>query len=210
MATLEHFHSRAATSSNKANWIRPASAHDNPNLPRSVVTDGWPKGSRLSIGPDQTRGVCAYSPTMPQAVCGSTAAPEPVRPKRHPTRVLKQFALCALTVGLLAGCGSETEPSPSAVESASAAAEPTDLTCPTDERVGTAGGLLAEAPDGFDTREEAVEEWLRGGSHEGDDYIIFSDGTGAWILRADGTAHTKVSFLRSKGFVVHGYESCSS
>jgi hypothetical protein len=111
--------------------------------------------------------------------------------------------------GLLAGCGSQTGSGPSTDKSASPAAEPTDLTCPDGERVGTDGGLLAQPPDGFDTPEEAVESWLTN-TKNADDYVLSADGKGACILRDNGTAHTKVSFIRSSGYTVHGYEACSS
>ncbi len=110
---------------------------------------------------------------------------------------------------LLAGCGSETEVAPATTPSATSVPEPTELSCPDNMQVGTDGGLLAKMPNGFDTPEEAVEDWLSGNESSDDNYVLARDGSGAWILRDDGTAHTRVEFLRHSGYTVHGYQACS-
>src|SRR4051794_33842402 len=115
-----------------------------------------------------------------------------VRPPRlSRVRVLPACGLLAL-VACLSACGNDT----STVDTTTApAAAPTTLTCPSDEGVSTDGGYLAELPDGFDTREEAVEAFLADNDAFDDDYVISSDGKGAWVLRADGTAEARLTFL---------------
>ena len=122
-------------------------------------------------------------------------------------RVLHGCALLAL-VTCLTACGSDTS-AVATSKTASPEAAPTDLTCPTVERVQTDGGYLAELPDGFDTREEAVEAFLANNNAFDDDYALGPDGKSAWVLRADGTAEARLTFLRHSGYTVHGYEACS-
>lgn len=121
------------------------------------------------------------------------------------------FVAAATVFGLaLAACGQSADSAPKpGTESSTPAAAPTDLTCPSDERVGTDGGLLAEQPDGLDTRDEAIEAWLSRMQGWGEDYVLTDNRRGAWILREDGTAHAKVDFIRHQGFTVHGYTACS-
>ena len=116
--------------------------------------------------------------------------------------------LGALTVAAcLAACGHhDGRPTPAA----GSTREPTDLTCPGGDAVGTDGGYLAELPDGFDTREEAVESWLSQNHDFTGPYVISADGRGAWLVREDGTAKARLEFLRHSGFTVHGYERCTS
>ena len=132
-------------------------------------------------------------------------------------RVSTCLSVAVLSV-LLVGCGQEVVDE-SADEPAASAPQPpapTALSCPSDTSVHTAGGLLSKMPNGFDTREEAVEDWLSrsksptGGDWGGADYIIDENGREAWILRDDGTAVARVRFLRHSGFTVHGYNACTS
>ena len=46
-------------------------------------------------------------------------------------------------------------------------------------------------------------------SQGGTDYVLTGDASGAWVLRADGTAQAKVNLLLSDGWLVHGYEACA-
>ena len=86
---------------------------------------------------------------------------------------------------------------------------PKKLTCPSGEFVATDGGLLAAGGKlkGTETAGEAVEKWMasQGGIH----YLLTEDASGAWVLRADGTARAKVNLLLGDGWVVHGYQACS-
>lgn len=86
---------------------------------------------------------------------------------------------------------------------------PTHLTCPTEERVSTAGPYWARLPDGSATPEETVEAWM---SHTklGQGFVLTNHVHGAWILRSDGTAVAKVDFIRYSGYTVDGYEACAS
>jgi hypothetical protein len=113
---------------------------------------------------------------------------------------------------VLCGCGEavslrESPPSPAAEPGPA----PTALTCPTGEMVTSDGGLFAAGhlPDGYATPERAVEVWLGDVQRFGDDYVLTRDGRGAWVLRPDGTAKARVSFLRHSGYSVHGYQACS-
>ncbi len=85
---------------------------------------------------------------------------------------------------------------------------PSELSCPSGNAVGTDGGLLAELPDGYDTRKEALATWLEHWPEWGRRYTIADDGT-AWILRADGTARAHVTFIEHEGFTAQGYEECT-
>lgn len=88
---------------------------------------------------------------------------------------------------------------------------PTALTCPHDSMVLTAGGLFTgSTPAGYNTRRAAVDAWLAHAPPRfSRTYVISSNGRIAWLLRKDGTAETKLRFLRHEGFLVHGYESCT-
>jgi hypothetical protein len=103
-----------------------------------------------------------------------------------------------------------TTPEPSEPAASQAASKPPKrLTCPNGEFVGTDGGLLAAGAklEGTETAGEAVEKWMA--SQGGADYVLTDDASGAWVLRADGTARAKVNLLLSHGWVVHGYQACS-
>jgi len=130
-----------------------------------------------------------------------------------------QLVVLGAAAALLAACGTADGSAPPApadkaasakATETSPAAPPKDLTCPTDLRVATDGGLLAELPNGYDTRAEAVEAFLAVDDQWGDDYVLAEGGESAWILREDGTAEARVSFLRHQGFTVHGYQACAS
>lgn len=86
---------------------------------------------------------------------------------------------------------------------------PKKLTCSSGRSVATDGGLLVAGAElnGAETAAEAVQAWMA--SQGGTDYVLTGDATGAWVLRADGTAQAKVNLLLSDGWVVHGYEACA-
>ena len=120
-----------------------------------------------------------------------------------------------LTVGLLS-FGLATSACGVAVGEAVApvnppAPSPTELTCPTDLRVVSSGGFVArQSLDGHDTQDRAVDAWARTRASlikEEVDALPTDDG--AWVLRADGTAIAKVSFIENKGFTVYGYQVCA-
>ncbi len=121
----------------------------------------------------------------------------------HRTLIGISFVLSATLVG----CGSQTstsaadaEPSPS--ESASYEA-PKGLTCPTNGRVSSGGGLLAEVPVGPDTAEELVDAE----STEEKPWVLV--GRKAYELRPDGTAFKVHDLVKGpKGWFVDGYEAC--
>lgn len=46
-------------------------------------------------------------------------------------------------------------------------------------------------------------------THVGKEFALTDDGTGAWILRSDGTAVAKVEFIGHGGYTVDGYEACA-
>ena len=121
---------------------------------------------------------------------------------------VRRACLALVLPAVLVGCGSEVgspagdEPTPSMrVESVPV---PTELTCPSGEFVGTAGGSLAEWPEGADTPEEVVaaestpeEPWVLVGKK-------------AYVLRPDGTAFEVHDLVKGpKGWFLHGYEACA-
>ena len=110
---------------------------------------------------------------------------------------------------LVAGCGAGPDELDPVVASAQAPPTPSALTCPSGEMVGTAGGLLAKWPDGFDTPRQAVRVWLSTSDWPDADFVLSDDATEAWVLRDDGTAQARVGLLEHDGFTVHGYDACS-
>lgn len=118
---------------------------------------------------------------------------------------------------VLAACGHEVVDASPEVRSGAPAPRPapTQLSCPSNEMVSTAGGYLKKMPDGFDTREEAVESWLAttrnldGEDWSDADYVIAEGGHEAWVLRDNGSAQARVDFLFSSGFTVQGYDACA-
>lgn len=114
-------------------------------------------------------------------------------------------------MGCVAACGGGTDTAaPVTAASSTTNRVPTGLTC-TGLIVSTAGGLFAGSiPDGYKTREAAVDAWLAHAPRRySRDYVISSNGRVAWLLRKDGTAEAKLRFLRHRGFAVHGYEACA-
>ena len=121
---------------------------------------------------------------------------------------VRRLCLALALPAVLVGCGSEAattasdEPEPATKEIV--VREPEGLTCPTDERVSTAGGMLAEWPEGEDTPEEVVaaestpeEPWVLVGKK-------------AYVLRPDGTAFEVHELVKGpKGWFAHGYEACA-
>ena len=129
-----------------------------------------------------------------------------------PTMKTMRAALAGIPVAvLLAGCGSQTATTDaastqtgSADDTPSAAPAPKGLTCPSGERVGTAGGYLAEYPEGPDTPEEVVEEK----STEDEPWVLV--GRKAYVLRPDGTAYEVHDVVKGpNGWFLHGYEACA-
>lgn len=116
--------------------------------------------------------------------------------------------LAALSLGAV-GCGESEEAShvdpPVAVDTAG----PADLTCPGTGETVSMSADPAEMPDGFDTREEAIERWLTDRTEFGNRYLIAADGTGAWLLRPDDTAFAKVEFIEHHGFTANNYTACA-
>lgn len=130
-------------------------------------------------------------------------------------RVFVGLGVAVLAVAL-AGCGEEV--AGAAAQPTSELAEPATpsaLSCPSNKFFTTEGGFLAEKPDGFPTREQAVESFLaakiarvNGWADAG--YVISEDGKVGWVLREDGTAQVRLNFLRHDGFTVYGFDACSS
>jgi len=109
-----------------------------------------------------------------------------------------------LLSALLAGCGSETAHPPETEDVAGGSfVEPQGLTCPTDGRVGSSGGLLAEWPDGPDTAAEVVDAE----STPEQPWVLV--GRKAYELRPDGTAFKVHDLVNGpKGWFLGGYEAC--
>jgi hypothetical protein len=127
-------------------------------------------------------------------------------------RSLAALTSLLLAAPLIAGCGGTSTAARSVpTETVHEASTPTALTCPSGEGVQDPGGLLAKRPDGYDTREQAVEAWLEDTewAPADADFVVAEDGKSAWILRTDETATAQVRFLRHSGFTVYGYEACS-
>lgn len=131
---------------------------------------------------------------------------------------VRSLLKCALALTLLiatASCAvndqaAATTPEPSAPTATPTASElPKKLTCPSGRSVATDGGLLMAGAElnGTETAAEAVKAWMT--SQGGTDYVLTGDASGAWVLRADGTAQAKVNLLLSDGWLVHGYEACA-
>lgn len=117
---------------------------------------------------------------------------------------------------------SSATPSASADAFASASAATTQsgspessrlLTCPGDRTVQTDGGLrdpraiVIGHPSAF----AAVEAWMK--DQGGDDYVLDSARTTAWVLRTDGTARARlevVEVTNGEGWVIQGYKACVS
>ena len=123
-------------------------------------------------------------------------------------RVLVGIPLTVLLAPALVACGSQTvEPATGAAGSPSASpsyAEPKGLTCPSGEMVGTAGGYLAEHPDGVDDPQELVEQR----STPEEPWVLV--GRKAYVLRPDGTAFEVHDVVKGpKGWFLHGYEACA-
>lgn len=116
------------------------------------------------------------------------------------------FGVASLAV-LVLSCSSDSS-SDFGLTEATPSPMPSELSCPSGNMVGTDGGLLAEFLDGYDTREEALAVWLEHWPQWGKRYAIAEDGS-AWILRADGTALARVTFIEHKGFTAHGYDECT-
>ncbi|WP_134765746.1 hypothetical protein [Nocardioides sp. 1609] len=84
------------------------------------------------------------------------------------------------------------------------------LDCASSSMYSTDGGYMPRSqPDGFPTREEAVEAWLEASLYTGQDYQVSPSGRSALILRADGTAEANVTFHVHSGYTVRGVVGCS-
>lgn len=127
-------------------------------------------------------------------------------------RLVSRFLAGAMLVLAIvtAGCAGRASDRPFAAATPPVTAAPTELACPGGLTVGTPGGLYAEPPDGYDTRDEAVEEWLEAMHQPGEPYVLSVDGTRAWVLREDGTPRMRIDLLEHDGFTAHGYEECTA
>lgn len=123
----------------------------------------------------------------------------------------KLLALAAGTSLLFVGCGNTEEPTQVESSPGPSAATPTAISCPSGTSGGTDGGEYPEDAEivGFETPEEAVEEWSHRVYPEADGFEVVPGG--AWILRADGTAVARVYFAEEAvvGFKVDAYSGCA-
>ena len=69
-----------------------------------------------------------------------------------------------------------------------------EIVCEGDERVGGTFDYVVGAK-GDPTPEEAVERRLA----EGESFVMTEDGRTAWVLRSDGTAHTRLGLISPEG-----------
>lgn len=77
------------------------------------------------------------------------------------------------------------------------------IVCEGDERVGGTFDYVAGAR-GDPTPEEAVERRLA----DGESFVMTEDGRTAWVLRADGTAHTRLGLMHPRGWLVETTDGC--
>lgn len=114
--------------------------------------------------------------------------------------------LALLAVLTLAGCGDETANDTPAAQVSNAAVAPTGVTCEGDKVVSIID--FFEIPDGAESPAEAARTW---GGVDGDPVALGDDGVSAFVLRDDGTAHTKLSLIGDDGtgWAVGATESCS-
>ena len=120
--------------------------------------------------------------------------------------VLRPVLASVALVALLAACGSEVaEPVAGApATEQSSFAEPTGLTCPSDEFVSSSGGLLAKWPEGPDTAGELVDSR----STPEEPWVLV--GRKAYVLRPDGTAFKVHDLAKGpKGWFLDGYDACA-
>ena len=147
--------------------------------------------------------------------------------RRAPARV----AIGVLLATLVAGCGESRDGGPPAevVDEPSTSTSSPDADRPS-EPVGKAAGVPTRLGPGdprprmvcdgdervagtFDyvmgakgdpTPEEAVEHRLA----EGESFVMTENGRTAWVLRPDGTAHTRLGLIHPKGWLVETTDGC--
>ena len=78
-----------------------------------------------------------------------------------------------------------------------------EIVCEGDERVGGTFDYVVGAK-GDPTPEEAVERRLA----EGESFVMTENGRTAWVLRSDGTAHTRLGLIHPKGWLVETTDGC--
>jgi hypothetical protein len=114
---------------------------------------------------------------------GGTPTSEPTRSERRPGPVGK-----AAGVPTRLGAG---DPRPRMV-------------CASDERgLGTIDYVAGAKGD--PTPEEAIEAYVA----DGESFVMTEDGRTAWVLRPDGTAHTRLGLVRVTGWLVETTETCA-
>lgn len=142
-----------------------------------------------------------------------------------------RVALGVLLVTLVAGCGGsrdegpttgvgERPPTSTSTPDPGATSEPVgkaagvatrlgpgdprpEIVCESAERVGSTFDYVAGAK-GDPSPEEAVERRLA----EGEPFVMTEDGRTAWVLRPDGTAHTRLSLVHARGWLVDTSDGC--
>jgi hypothetical protein len=76
--------------------------------------------------------------------------------------------------------------------------------CEGDERAGGFFDFVAGAK-GDPTPEAAIERRLE----KGESFVMTENGRTAWVLRSDGTAHTRLSLIHAKGWLVDASDGCA-
>ena len=138
-------------------------------------------------------------------------------PRRHSRVTHSWLALVAALTLCTSACSPSDAPEASPVttpESAkSEAATPIQLDCPGDETVQTDGGLRSPGAlmIGHASPMIAVQAWME--SQGGDDFVLDSAESTAWVLRDDGTAQARLNVVQvtyGEGWVVQGFEACTA
>ncbi|QIK66304.1 hypothetical protein G7072_08025 [Nocardioides sp. HDW12B] len=146
-------------------------------------------------------------------------------------QVRARVATGVLLATLVAGCGDARDEGPEAgVGDAPTAAASSPAPRTTSEPVGKAAGVptrlgpgdprpgivcadgaratgffdFAAGAKGDPTPEEAVERRLAAG----ESFVMTEDGGTAWVLRPDGTAHTRLSLVHLRGWLVDTTDGC--
>jgi len=118
---------------------------------------------------------------------------------------------CVLALAATGGCGpSPTTPAALAGEGASA---PTQITCAGTHQVIADLDYFGHE-SGFETPQSATRDWIELHRHDATrDFVVARvtrRGATAFLLRDDGTAHTRLTLDRSEnGWFVGGYQACA-